>query len=64
LDTRKWKCEDDGAKGNIWTEERESEGRMVLRGIFWRQERESERRIVLRGIFSHQKTEELKGGMY
>ena len=34
MDTREWKCEDDGVKGNIWTQEGGSERKLVLRGIF------------------------------
>jgi len=42
--------EEDGAVGNIWTQEGGSEWRMVPRGIFCTQERGSERRRVPRGI--------------
>ena len=41
----------DGAEGNIWTQEGESERRTVLWGIFWTKERGSERRMMLREIF-------------
>jgi len=34
LDTRGRKGKEDGAEGNIWTQDGGSERRMVLRGIF------------------------------
>ena len=34
MDPRGRKWEEDGAEGNIWTQEGGSERRMVLRGIF------------------------------
>ena len=60
MDPRRWKWEEDGAEGNIWTQDLESERRMVLRVIFWNQLKGMERRL-LSGIFGP-KTEEVRGG--
>jgi len=51
LDTRGRKSEEDGAEGNIWTQEGGSERRIVLGGKVCTQERGRERRIMLGGMF-------------